>query len=96
MLVQTVDGAIDAQDLGRTQMHEHLLLDIYPTRWSFEHILDDVDVAIAELAGFRAAGGGCIVEVTPRGAGRNPAGLRRISQASGVHSDGDVLALGHP
>ena len=85
MLVQTVDGAIDAQDLGRTQMHEHLLLDIYPTRWSFEHILDDVDVAIAEMVDFRAAGGGCLVEVTPRGAGRNPAGLRRISRASGVH-----------
>ncbi|MEE2659852.1 MAG: hypothetical protein VX733_15195 [Candidatus Latescibacterota bacterium] len=85
LTVETVLGPTAPGQLGRTQMHEHLLLDIYPSRWSFEHILDDIDVAVEELERFRGAGGGGIVEVTPRGAGRDPRGLREISQRSDVH-----------
>ncbi len=84
-LVRTVLGDVPADQIGRTQMHEHLLLDIYPSRWSYAHILDDLETAVDEMQGYRAAGGGTLVEVTVRGAGRNPAGLREISQRTGVH-----------
>ena len=47
--------------------------------------LDEPDVAIEEMGRYRAAGGGAIVELTSRGIRRDPEGLRRISQESGVH-----------
>jgi phosphotriesterase-related protein len=47
-------------------------------------VLDSVSEAVDELAHFAAAGGGTVVEVTPVGLGRNPAGLVEISAASGV------------
>ena len=37
-----------------------------------------------ELRAYREAGGYAIVDVTPSHLGRNPAGMARISQASGV------------
>jgi phosphotriesterase-related protein len=43
--------------------------------------LEDAEEA---LGLYRAAGGGCIVDVTPIGVGRDPAGLRRLSERSGV------------
>jgi phosphotriesterase-related protein len=47
--------------------------------------LDSVPTAIEELAHYRQAGGATLVDATPRGLGRRPADLRRISEASGVH-----------
>jgi phosphotriesterase-related protein len=47
-------------------------------------VLDSVSDAVDELAHFAAAGGRTVVEVTPVGLGRNPAGLVEISAASGV------------
>jgi phosphotriesterase-related protein len=41
--------------------------------------------AITELAPFTAAGGGCVVDATSLGIGRDPTGLRAISEAAGVH-----------
>ncbi|MFT2017545.1 phosphotriesterase [Streptomyces sp. 796.1] len=48
-------------------------------------LLDDERVAVAEATAFRAAGGGTLVDATPAGLGRQPAALRRIAEASGVH-----------
>jgi phosphotriesterase-related protein len=48
-------------------------------------LLDDPALAIEEIGYFRDAGGGTLVELTTAGLGPRPAGLRRISQASGVH-----------
>lgn len=84
-IVQTVLGPVHAGDLSITQMHEHLLLDVYPSRWGYEHILNDAGVAIEELGRYKAAGGGAIVELTLIGTGRNPLGLNAISQATGIH-----------
>ena len=47
--------------------------------------LTDVDDAADALADYKEAGGGCIVDVTPIGVGRNPKGLRDIARRSGVH-----------
>jgi phosphotriesterase-related protein len=41
--------------------------------------------AIEEMQHFKAAGGGTVVEATSIGLRRDPPGLRRIAQASGVH-----------
>ena len=46
--------------------------------------LDSEPLAIEELAHFKRAGGGTIVDVTSGGLGRNPEALRRISSATGV------------
>jgi phosphotriesterase-related protein len=83
--VQTVLGPIHADSLGTTQIHEHLILDYYPSRWGYEHILDDKRVSTEELRRYKEAGGCTVVELTLVGAGRDPHGLREISQTSGVH-----------
>ncbi|WP_207782679.1 phosphotriesterase family protein [Phytoactinopolyspora limicola] len=61
--------------------------------------LDDVDVAVAELAAFAAAGGGTVVEQTTDGIGRAPGALREISRRSGVRivmGSGYYLRRSHP
>lgn len=46
-------------------------------------ILDSVQDAVGELGYFKRAGGGALVDVTTA-SGRNPAGLRQVSRATGV------------
>jgi phosphotriesterase-related protein len=46
--------------------------------------LGSIDVAVAELAWFRAAGGSALVELTVQGIAPDPLGLRTISKRSGV------------
>jgi phosphotriesterase-related protein len=60
---------------------------------------ESVHDAAREVADFRAAGGGTLVEVTPLGQGRDPLGLRRVSELTGVHivaSTGYYIQAGHP
>ncbi len=47
--------------------------------------LDDEGAAVESLLQFRQAGGSTLVECTPIGLHRNPAGLRRISEQTGVN-----------
>lgn len=61
--------------------------------------LDDVDVAVAELAAFAQLGGGTVVEQTTDGIGRAPAALREVSERSGVRivmGCGYYLERSHP
>jgi phosphotriesterase-related protein len=129
--VQTVLGPVSAETLGRTLMHEHLLVNVAPpgspapglnpedrARWdqpltleNLHHVrrhpelyrsnlvLDDEQEAIDELAPFSELGGGCIVDVTSPGIGRDPAALQSISRAAGVHvvmGCGYYVAAFHP
>ena len=48
-------------------------------------MMRDVDTAIEETMHFKQYGGDSIVDVTPRGSGRDPVGLARISRATGVN-----------
>jgi len=60
---------------------------------------ESVHDAIHEIADFKSSGGGTIVEVTPIDQGRDPAGLRRVSEATGVHivaNTGFYIEAGHP
>lgn len=61
--------------------------------------LDDVAVAGEELARFAALGGRTVVETTGWGIGRDLAGLREISERTGVHvvaGTGFYLESSHP
>lgn len=61
--------------------------------------LDDVAVAAEELGRFAALGGRTVVETTGWGIGRDLAGLRRISELTGVHvvaGTGFYLDSSHP
>jgi phosphotriesterase-related protein len=48
-------------------------------------VLDDVDLAVEELADYARLGGRTIVEVTTEGIGRNPAALAEIARRTGLH-----------
>lgn len=82
--VMTVRGPVAAERLGRTLMHEHLIVDT--TR---EHraagLLNDGVQALAELERFREVGGGTVVDLTNRSLGQRPRSLQRLSEQSGVH-----------
>ena len=83
--VTTVLGPITPEALGVTQPHEHLFVDLFGMAGSYDTILDDVPLAIAELGAFRDAGGNAIVDTTTIGIGRDPRALAEISRATGVH-----------
>jgi predicted metal-dependent phosphotriesterase family hydrolase len=84
--VQTVDGPVAPDELGFTLTHEHVFLEMWATDGQgFVGQTRDEDVLAAELAAFRAAGGSCLVDQTPGGAGRDPHGLRRISARTGLN-----------
>jgi predicted metal-dependent phosphotriesterase family hydrolase len=83
-LVQTVTGPVDAADLGRTLIHEHVLIDMYEASLNSAGVLLDEAMAIEELAAFRAAGGVTLVDQTTLGLHPDLEGLRRISLATGV------------
>jgi len=84
--VVTVQGPVDADELGTTLPHEHLLIDLYrvfqPNR---EFLLNDVDLACHELQRFADAGGRTVVELTTPDMARDPAGLAEISRRTGVN-----------
>jgi phosphotriesterase-related protein len=84
--VMTVLGPVDPAEIGPAMMHEHVLIDEYYYQLgNYDAIVDDEGVVTRDLAAYRAAGGSCLVDVTDSNQGRNPAGLARVSRASGVH-----------
>jgi phosphotriesterase-related protein len=126
---QTVQGTIDAGEMGITLAHEHLLCDssfrftepekashralayapisIENLEWikrNQNRCLDnlrllDEELAIAELLPFKKEGGGTVVDMGNIGLRRDPAGLARISRASGVNiimGAGYYVGSSHP
>lgn len=47
--------------------------------------LESVEEAVDELQEFRNAGGGAIVDVTPKGTGEDPERVRNVARATGLH-----------
>jgi len=84
MPIVTVTGPIPAAEAGCTLSHEHVLVDLWAFTKSYDGILDDESLAVAELAKYRDAGGASLVDATSFGLGRNPLALRRISEAAGI------------
>jgi predicted metal-dependent phosphotriesterase family hydrolase len=106
--IQTVAGPIEPEALGITYMHEHILCDQRRCRQEGLQrpgtaeglmVLDDVAVAIKELADIRHLGADAVVEVTMQAWGRDLPGLRRISEATGlkiIATSGFYVELCHP
>ena len=82
--VQTVLGPVDAGDLGRTLMHEHIFVltaDVqqnYPDEWGDEDAR--VADAVRRLKQLPEHGIATIVDVTVIGQGRNIARVKRIAE----------------
>ena len=81
----TVLGLVPADQLGRVLPHEHLLIDLPRVTRNYEHFLHGVSLATLEAARFRDAGGGTIVDLTNRSLGRDPRGLVRIAEQTGLN-----------
>ncbi|MFC9534508.1 phosphotriesterase [Streptomyces sp. NPDC056975] len=82
MSVRTVLGDVPAAGLGRTDYHEHLF-QISPLLPGDE--LDDEVLSGREAATLRAAGIDAMIDATPLGLGRDPAGIARIARATSLH-----------
>lgn len=90
--IQTVCGLISPNELGFTQPHEHTLIDYHgdpgnPDRniYIADQVVCEENLVINELKYYKDAGGKSIADVTNIGLGRNPEGVKRISEASGVN-----------
>lgn len=86
MTIMTVLGPIEDHELGVTQTHEHLLINLYGTVavWNYS-AFEDVALAVDEVRSFTAAGGRSIVETSTIGIGRDPNGLRAVAEAAGLN-----------
>jgi 5-phospho-D-xylono-1,4-lactonase len=80
--VRTVLGEITSDRLGVTNSHDHLF---FRSPMLPGQELDDRQAALAEARAFADAGGGTIVQWTPRGLGRRRAELAAIATATGVN-----------
>ncbi|MEE6261686.1 phosphotriesterase family protein [Plantactinospora sonchi] len=80
--VRTVLGDVSPSVLGPTDYHEHLF-QVSPLLAGDE--LDDEASSRTEAALLFGAGITAMVEATPVGLGRDPAGTARISAATGLH-----------
>jgi phosphotriesterase-related protein len=84
--IQTVLGPIDPADLGFTLPHEHTQIALWhvPDRWDYWQLTRDEPLILEELAAYREAGGGGLVDLTLPGVGRDPAWLAGIARSSGL------------
>jgi predicted metal-dependent phosphotriesterase family hydrolase len=85
--VQTVLGRIDPAELGFTLPHEHTRCVLWriPSRWDYWELTGEDELILPELARFKELGGTCVTDVTLQSIGRDPARLRRLAEASGLH-----------
>ena len=85
--VLTVTGPVAAADTGMTLVHEHVLVDfvgadgVSRDRYDPDAVFETV---LPHLVALRERGCRTLFEATPAYLGRDPALLRRLSEASGV------------
>ena len=89
--IMTVTGPVGPEDLGVVLPHEHVFIDLV-REYRGNGLLNDEHLARAELAALLEAGGGTLVDLTLDEIGRDPAALRRVSEATGVQI---VMGCGH-
>ncbi|MDQ0323426.1 phosphotriesterase-related protein [Pararhizobium capsulatum DSM 1112] len=83
--IQTVRGPIAPETIDFTLVHEHLHLDMWHTSGDGRiGQIDDDEIFAAELNAFKAVGGSCLVDQTPRGCGRQPERLQELSKVTGI------------
>lgn len=86
----TVNGLIDADQMGFTLVHEHLFADLRSVEEQSENIIDvDIDevleVVLPHLQAIRSLGCRTLIDCTATHLGRHPALIKRLSDASGLH-----------
>jgi len=97
----TVRGPVEAAALGTTLVHEHVLVDFVGADKVTRRRYDEEEVfraVMPHLLALKERGGRTLVECTPAWLGRDPALLRRLSEASGLHivtNTGYYGAAGH-
>jgi 5-phospho-D-xylono-1,4-lactonase len=84
-IIRTVQGDIAPGELGTCYPHEHVIGQPPAGMAEADLTMDSEAAAVQELTWFRRAGGGGLVEMSPPDYGRDVLGLRRVSQATGVH-----------
>ena len=87
----TVTGPVGHDELGFVLPHEHVFIDLV-REYRGSGLLNDEHLACQELGALKAAGGGTLVDLTPDEIGRDPAALRRVSEATGISI---VMGCGH-
>jgi len=87
----TVTGPVGRDELGFVLPHEHVFIDLV-REYRGSGLLNDEQLACQELGALKAAGGGTLVDLTPDEIGRDPAALRRVSEATGISI---VMGCGH-
>jgi phosphotriesterase-related protein len=86
--VSTVTGPIDADRLGVTLMHEHVLVDfigaeqVSASRYDADEVFR---IVLPHLQQVRSLGCVTLVECTPAYLGRDPRLLKRLAEASGLN-----------
>jgi phosphotriesterase-related protein len=85
--VMTVLGPVEPSALGFTLPHEHTQCTLWhiQDRWDYWELTPDEPIIREELRLYQEAGGTTLVDLTLPGIGRNPAWLRRLAEASGLH-----------
>lgn len=83
--VMTVLGPVFAGALGVVDAHSHLHIAPVAGGAADAPVLTDTEGIARELAAFRAAGGGAVVDCQPGGCGRDGRVLRRLSEQTGIH-----------
>ena len=83
--IRTVRGDIDPSDLGACYSHEHVLCSPPPDVTDRDLEMDSEAAANLELTWFKQAGGRALVDMTPANYGRNAPGMKRVSEATGIH-----------
>ena len=86
--IMTVLGPIPPREIGRTLMHEHVMVDfvgakkISPGRYDPNEVFQK---ALPHLKELKSLGCETLVDCTPNYIGRDPELLRRLSKATGLH-----------
>lgn len=90
--IRTVCGDIDPSDFGVCYPHEHVLCSPPADVPDRDLEMDSEAAALQELTWFKQAGGRALVDMSPADYGRNAPGLKRVSEATGIHL---VCVTGH-
>lgn len=89
--VRTILGDVEASQLGFTMPHEHIMTDPKGEgskaigEEGADHALNVFELSLAMCREYKVAGGGTLVEATPKTWGRNTPGMVECSEQSGVH-----------
>ena len=81
----TVTGPVAVGELGVTLPHEHIFVDLSKVNRNIATLFDDLERMVHETGRFRDAGGGTLVDVTPRNVGRRPELLHVVAERTGLN-----------